>query len=96
MEVLSSSHGQAHFPVHRDQPRRRPDADDCPERFWASDRYVGPGGLDIGALAVFSFVWGMGGAFISLQMSRWIAKRATGAMIVDGHTGDPARIASTR
>ena len=41
-------------------------------------RYVGPGGLDIGALAIFCFVWGMGGAFISLQMSRWMAKRATG------------------
>ena len=38
-------------------------------------RYVGPGGLDIRALAIFCFVWGMGGAFISLQMSRWIAKR---------------------
>jgi heat shock protein HtpX len=51
-------------------------------------RYVGPNGLDIGALATFCFVWGMGGAFISLQMSRWIAKRATGMTIVDGHTGD--------
>src|SRR5438874_7573012 len=54
-------------------------------------RYVGPGGLNIGALATFCFVWGMGGAFISLQMSRWIAKRATGMSIVDGRTGD-ARI----
>jgi len=52
-------------------------------------RYVGPGGLNIGALATFCFVWGMGGAFISLQMSRWIAKRATGMTIVNGHTGDP-------
>jgi heat shock protein HtpX len=51
-------------------------------------RYVGPNGLDIGALATFCFVWGMGGAFISLQMSRWIAKRATGMTIVDGRTGD--------
>src|SRR2546427_8003848 len=50
-------------------------------------RYVGPGGLNIGALATFCFVWGMGGAFISLAMSRWIAKRATGMTIVDGHTG---------
>ena len=51
-------------------------------------RYVGPGGLNIGALATFCFVWGMGGAFISLAMSRWIAKRATGMTLVDGHTGD--------
>src|SRR6267142_2717364 len=49
--------------------------------------YVGPGGLDIGTLAIFCFIWGMGGAFISLQMSRWIAKRATGVQLVDGRTG---------
>ncbi len=53
-------------------------------------RYIGPGGLDIGSLAVFCFVWGMGGAFISLQMSRWMAKRATGMRLVDGQTGEPA------
>jgi heat shock protein HtpX len=52
-------------------------------------RYVGPHGLDIGSLAVFSFIWGMGGAFISLQMSRWMAKMATGMKIVDGRTGNP-------
>jgi heat shock protein HtpX len=50
-------------------------------------RYVGPEGLNIGALATFALVWGMGGAFISLQMSRWIAKRATGVQLVDGRTG---------
>lgn len=49
--------------------------------------YVGPAGLDIEALAVFCFVWGMGGAFISLQMSRFIAKQATGVKLVDGRTG---------
>jgi heat shock protein HtpX len=46
------------------------------------------GGIDIGSLALFSLLWGMGGAFISLQMSRWIAKQATGIQLVDGHTGD--------
>jgi len=50
-------------------------------------RYVGPHGIDIGALAMFSLVWGMGGAFISLQMSRWMAKMSTGMTIVDGRTG---------
>jgi heat shock protein HtpX len=57
--------------------------------FLGVGRYVGPGGLDIRALALFCLVWGMGGAFISLQMSRWIAKRATGMKLVDGHTGNP-------
>ena len=49
--------------------------------------YVTPYGLDMQNLAVFCLVWGMGGAFISLQMSRFIAKRATGARLVDGQTG---------
>jgi heat shock protein HtpX len=49
--------------------------------------YAGPGGLDLQALATLCFVWGMGGAFLSLQMSRWIAKRATGVRLVDGRTG---------
>jgi len=31
---------------------------------------------------------GHGGAFISLQMSRFIAKRATGVELVDGRTGN--------
>ena len=46
---------------------------------------VQPG--SIAGLAVLSLVWGMGGAFVSLQMSRWIAKRATGLTLVDGRTG---------
>ena len=56
--------------------------------FLGVGRYITPsGGLDMRALAIFCFVWGMGGAFISLQMSRFIAKRATGARLVDGRTG---------
>src|SRR5215216_8161046 len=50
-------------------------------------RYTGPRGLDVQSLAVFCLVWGMGGAFISLQMSRWVAKSATGVRLVDGNTG---------
>ncbi len=49
---------------------------------------IGPEGLNIQSLAVFCLFWGMGGAFISLQMSRWIAKRATGVHLVDGRTGN--------
>ena len=58
-------------------------------RILGVDRYVGPGGLNIGALAAFSLVWGMTGAIISLLISRWMAKMSTGMVIVDGHTGDP-------
>lgn len=50
--------------------------------------YIRPdGGVDHAALLVFAFVFGMGGAFISLLMSRWIAKRAMGVQLVNGQTG---------
>jgi heat shock protein HtpX len=52
--------------------------------------YLGREGLDVGSLAVFSLIWGMGGALISLQMSRWIAKRATGVQLVNGRSGGQA------
>ncbi len=45
--------------------------------------YVSQSGLDYGSLAVFCLVWGMGGSFISLQMSRFMAKRMTGATVID-------------
>jgi heat shock protein HtpX len=49
--------------------------------------YLTVDGLDYTALAVFSLVWGFGGAFISLAMSRWMAKMAMGVQLVDGRTG---------
>lgn len=50
--------------------------------------YIGANGqLQLGSLMVFCLVWGMGGAFISLQMSRWIAKRAVGIHLIDGRSG---------
>ena len=39
-------------------------------------------------IAVFSGVFGMTGAFISLAMSRWMAKRAYNIQLVDGSTQD--------
>lgn len=49
--------------------------------------YITPDGLDYSALMVFCLVWGMGGAFISLQMSRFMAKMAMGVKLVNGRTG---------
>jgi len=40
-------------------------------------------------LLVFCTVWGMGGAFISLMMSKWMAKQAMGVELIDPHTSDP-------
>ena len=39
-------------------------------------------------LAIFCFIWGMGGALISLLISRWMAKRALGVQLVDGNSGN--------
>ena len=49
--------------------------------------YITPSGLDYSALMVFCFIWGMGGAVISLQMSRFMAKMAMGVQLVNGRTG---------
>jgi heat shock protein HtpX len=38
--------------------------------------------LDLGALLVFAAVFGFGGSFISLAMSKWSAKRMTGARVI--------------
>ncbi len=45
--------------------------------------YFTQNGIDYQALLVFCFVWGMGGAFISLQLSRWMAKRMMGISVID-------------
>jgi heat shock protein HtpX len=46
--------------------------------------------LDLRALLIFSAVLGMGGAFISLAMSKWTAKRMTGAQVIEqpGNDGE--------
>jgi heat shock protein HtpX len=49
------------------------------------------GGLDLRSLAVFCFLWGMGGALVSLQLSRWVAKFAMGVELVDGNSGHADR-----
>ena len=51
--------------------------------------YIRPdGGINHSALLVFAFVWGMGGAFISLLMSRFIAKRSLGVKLINGRMGN--------
>lgn len=46
------------------------------------DRFLTQNGLNLGALLAFSAIFGFGGAFISLAMSKWIAKRSTGAQVI--------------
>lgn len=47
------------------------------------DRFLTQNGLNLGALLVFSAIFGFGGAFISLLMSKWMAKRSTGAQVIE-------------
>src|SRR5205809_2407674 len=49
--------------------------------------YVGSGRY--GALMVFCLVWGMAGAFISLALSRLMAKWFMGVEVIDPRTSDP-------
>jgi len=44
--------------------------------------------LNINALVIFSGLFGFGGAFISLAISKWMAKRMTGAKVIDQPTNN--------
>ena len=45
--------------------------------------YLTPYGIDYGTLLAFCFVWGMAGAFISLGLSRIMAKLFMGVKVID-------------
>lgn len=51
--------------------------------------YVTAYGLDYSNLLGFCLVWGMGGAFISLALSRIMAKWMMGVKVIDPQTRDP-------
>jgi heat shock protein HtpX len=50
-------------------------------------RFLTEEGIDYNALLVFSAVIGFTGAFISLLISKWMAKTSTGARVIDGSEG---------
>lgn len=47
------------------------------------NRFISSSGLNISQLLVFSLVVGFTGSIISLLMSKWMAKRSTGAYVID-------------
>jgi heat shock protein HtpX len=51
------------------------------------DRWLVANGIDYGSLLWFSAIFGFGGAFISLLISKWIAKMSVGAQTIDGSEG---------
>jgi heat shock protein HtpX len=50
------------------------------------NRYLGANGLNLGTLLAFSALMGFGGAFISLLLSKTIAKWSTGARVIEHPT----------
>ncbi len=52
--------------------------------------YLNKQGLDIPSLMVFCLIWGMGGAFISLALSKIMAKWMMGVRIIDPTTQIPS------
>ncbi len=44
------------------------------------------GALDLNALLIFSAIFGMGGSFISLAISKWMAKKSMGVQIIETPT----------
>lgn len=53
--------------------------------------YFSRRGIDYNSLMLFCLVWGMGGAFISLALSRIMAKWMMGVQVIDPNTTDPAQ-----
>ena len=51
------------------------------------DQWLTAEGIDYYSMLVMSAVFGFGGAFLSLLMSKWIAKMSTGAQVIDGSEG---------
>ena len=51
-------------------------------RILGVEPYLNANGLDLGNLLAFTAIMGFGGAFISLAMSKWSAKRMSGAVVI--------------
>ena len=54
------------------------------------NHYITAQGLDYSSLLVFCLVWGMGGAFISLSISRWSAKTMMGVRVINRNSSELA------
>ncbi len=47
------------------------------------DQYLNQNGLNLGMLLAFSALFGFGGAFFSLAISKWMALKSTGARVIE-------------
>ena len=61
-----------------------------------ADRFLAQSGLNVGMLAIFAGIMGFGGAFISLLISKPMAKWSTGAHVIENpQNGDEQWLVST-
>ena len=51
-------------------------------RLLGVEPYLTAYGVNYHSLLLFALVFGMGGSFISLALSKWTAKRMTGAQVI--------------
>ncbi|RHX91421.1 protease HtpX [Leptospira yasudae] len=52
--------------------------------------YLDANGINLSSLLVFCFLWGMGGAFVSLLLSKFMAKMMMGVKIIDPRSASGA------
>nr|WP_294840499.1 protease HtpX [uncultured Methylotenera sp.] len=52
-------------------------------RILGVEPYLNANGLNLSSLLAFSAIMGFGGAFISLAISKWTAKRMSGAVVIE-------------
>ncbi|MEW6054132.1 MAG: M48 family metalloprotease, partial [Nitrospirota bacterium] len=60
-------------------------------RILGVEPYLTAYGLNYQSLLIFSAVFGMGGAFISLALSKWSAKRLTRAQVITSPASETER-----
>ena len=57
-------------------------------RILGIEPYLTAHGINYQSLLVFAALFGMGGAFISLALSKWTAKRMTGARVISSPSNE--------
>lgn len=60
-------------------------------RLFGVEPYLTAYGLNYRSLLIFALVFGMGGSFISLALSKWTAKRMSGAEVIKEPANDTER-----
>ncbi len=65
-------------------------------RLLGVEPYLNAQGLNLSSLLIFASMFGFGGAFISLALSKWMAKRSVGAKVITNpHTADEQWLVNT-